>query len=87
MQGFTGKTVEKENGPSFKTVILKTSNLPPHGEIIVIVTGSKKSLVIDSEGYNIKDNSPIDFAIPFIVSARSERVLADITKIGPWLIK
>ncbi len=84
MQGFTGESIEKDNGPSFKTVILKTPYLPLHGNIIVLITGSKESLISDSKAYNMEDKSPANLTIPAVVSIKSEKTLGIINNQVAW---
>ena len=84
IQGFTGEMMEKPNGPSFKTVTLKVNYLPPNDSFVVLLTGSKESLVSTADAYNMKDGSPSNLTIPNAVSIRSERTIGNIYNQSPW---
>lgn len=84
MQGFTGEMIEKPNGPPFKTVTLKVNYLPPNDSFIVLLTGSKESLVSTAKAYNMEDGSPSNLTIPNAVSIRSERSIGNIYNQSPW---
>lgn len=84
MQGFTGEMKETPNGPPLKTVTLKIGYLAPNDSFVVLLTGSKESLLSTAESYNIKDRSPSNLTIPSAVSIRSEAAVGDVFNQSPW---
>ena len=84
MQGFTGEMSEKPNGPSLKTLTFKVDYLAPNDSFIVLLTGSKESLLSTADAYNMSDGSPSNLTIPNAVSIRSESSVGNIYNQSPW---
>jgi hypothetical protein len=84
MQGFTGEVKEKPNGPPLKTVIFKTTYLPPNDSFFIIITGSKEDLIEMSKSYNMDDGSPSNVTVPAVVTLRSENSIGHVHRQPPW---